>query len=147
MSTPSPPSLNRLAWAASTSMTATARTPSSAGCRTGRLVSVASATIGSASAMRFHERIVNRHSLLPPGRPAEAGDDPCANLRLAEFIAPFERVEDAGGHCRGIVRLDQHAILRAHEFLGAAAARDDQRRAAGQSLRCDRAEGLAPFAR
>src|SRR3954451_656939 len=147
MSTPSPPSLNRLAWAASTSMTATARTPSSAGCRTGRLVSVASATIGSASAMRFHERIVNRHSLLPPGRAAEACDNPRADLRLAEFLTSFQGGEDAGGHCRRIVRLDRHAVLRAHEFLGAAAARDDQRRSAGQSLRCDRAEGLAPFAR
>src|SRR3954447_17028253 len=112
MSTPSPPSLNRLAGAASTSMTATARTPSSAGCRTGRLVSVASATIGSASAMRFHERIINRYSLLPPGRAAKACENPCADLRLAEFIAPFEGGEDSCGHCRGIVGLDHHAVLR-----------------------------------
>src|SRR5947209_550833 len=125
-------------------MTATARTPSSAGCRTGRLVWVASAMIGSASAMRPNERFVNRHRALPPGRAAETGDNPCANLRFPELMTPLERREDAGGQCRGIVGVDHHSILGADEFLRPAAARDNQRRAAGQGLGRDRAERLAP---
>src|SRR6185295_11805395 len=98
MSTPIQPRLKTPACEAMTPITAIARTPSSAGNRTGRLDAVAAAAALSRAMTRPSvvacDIPIGLHRAIAPGLAAETADDAGTDVGFVEGTAAFESAEN-----------------------------------------------------